>query len=187
MPGRPLIWTVLLSVCCAMFPLPIAVIPSGDAEAESGKAGPAFPCQTRPCGCKSAHQCWTQCCCFSPAQRTAWAKQHQVTPPVYAILEDSKTTKVVENAQPKPSCCATKKACCSPKQTVSKSDSTRWVLSVMALKCRGLSTDVTSLPWTILDDLLAPLAVEPLEVVPIPRMPTPPSYVSLLDSPPPRA
>lgn len=45
-----------------------------------------YPCQNSACGCKSAMQCWTSCCCNSPAQRLAWAKKHRVTPPTYAKL-----------------------------------------------------------------------------------------------------
>jgi hypothetical protein len=48
----------------------------------------AFPCQSRPCGCKTARQCWTTCCCFTPAQRLQWAKENGVTPPSFAVLPD---------------------------------------------------------------------------------------------------
>jgi hypothetical protein len=40
-----------------------------------------FPCQSHRCGCVSAEQCWRSCCCFSPAERLAWAKQHGVHVP----------------------------------------------------------------------------------------------------------
>ena len=40
-----------------------------------------FPCQHHGCGCVSAEACWNGCCCFTPAERRAWAKQHGVTPP----------------------------------------------------------------------------------------------------------
>jgi hypothetical protein len=43
-----------------------------------------FPCQDHPCGCRTAEACWRQCCCFSPAQRFAWARAHDVEPPSYA-------------------------------------------------------------------------------------------------------
>lgn len=33
-----------------------------------------FPCMYRGCGCKSAYDCWVNCCCFSPQERLAWAK-----------------------------------------------------------------------------------------------------------------
>lgn len=40
-----------------------------------------FPCQSHRCGCVSAEQCWQSCCCFSPAERLAWAKEHGVHVP----------------------------------------------------------------------------------------------------------
>jgi hypothetical protein len=43
-----------------------------------------FPCQDHPCGCRTAEQCWTNCCCFTPEQRWAWARQRAVRPPDYA-------------------------------------------------------------------------------------------------------
>ena len=43
-----------------------------------------YPCQDHPCGCLSAEQCWTNCCCTTAAQRWAWARAHGVIPPDYA-------------------------------------------------------------------------------------------------------
>ena len=40
-----------------------------------------FPCQDHHCGCASAEQCWRSCCCFTPAERIAWADKHGVTIP----------------------------------------------------------------------------------------------------------
>lgn len=53
-------------------PTPVAV--QKDAEV-------AFPCQNRPCGCENAQQCWGSCCCFSDAEKLAWAQANKVTPP----------------------------------------------------------------------------------------------------------
>ncbi len=43
-----------------------------------------FPCQDHPCGCQTAEECWTKCCCLTPEQRWAWAEAHRVRPPAYA-------------------------------------------------------------------------------------------------------
>ena len=43
-----------------------------------------FPCQSCACGCRTAEQCWTNCCCFTPAERFSWAEKNGVTPPWYA-------------------------------------------------------------------------------------------------------
>ena len=50
-----------------------------------------FPCQGHRCGCQSAEQCWANCCCFTPEQRMAWAREHLVEPPaelVAAVADD---------------------------------------------------------------------------------------------------
>jgi hypothetical protein len=38
--------------------------------------GEAFPCQHHGCGCSSAEACRTECCCFTPAERVEWARDH---------------------------------------------------------------------------------------------------------------
>src|SRR5919109_347313 len=43
-----------------------------------------YPCMDHPCGCLSAEQCWRHCCCFTPAQKLAWAETHGILPPPYA-------------------------------------------------------------------------------------------------------
>ncbi|MFM1829963.1 MAG: hypothetical protein RLZZ558_303 [Planctomycetota bacterium] len=39
------------------------------------------PCEQCGCGCVSARQCWTACCCHTPEQRLAWAIREGVSPP----------------------------------------------------------------------------------------------------------
>jgi hypothetical protein len=43
-----------------------------------------FPCQGHVCGCQSAEECWSACCCLTPEERWAWARAHGVQPPEYA-------------------------------------------------------------------------------------------------------
>lgn len=62
-----------------------------------------FPCQDRPCGCRSASQCWQKCCCFTNAQKVAWAKTNQVTLPAAVIAAAEKETRGK---------CSSKRACC---------------------------------------------------------------------------
>ena len=73
---------VLVAFCVALLPVPLPT-----AETPLFDSVP-FPCQGRGCGCKSAKQCWTSCCCHSPAQRLSWAKRKNVTPPEYAVLSE---------------------------------------------------------------------------------------------------
>jgi|688.fasta_scaffold24754_2 hypothetical protein len=75
-----------------------------------------FPCMDKPCGCATAEQCFTSCCCHTPAERLAWAKAHHVDSAVLAALERRVATEVAR-AKPAGSCCAAKAtkqpACCS--------------------------------------------------------------------------
>ena len=75
-----------------------------------------FPCMDKPCGCATAEQCFSNCCCHTPAERLAWAKAHHVEPAVLAALERRVATEVAR-AKPAGSCCAamaTKQpACCN--------------------------------------------------------------------------
>jgi hypothetical protein len=50
------------------------------------KSGAPFPCQHHACGCVNAEQCWRDCCCFTPQEKLAWARENHVTPPTYAEL-----------------------------------------------------------------------------------------------------
>jgi hypothetical protein len=44
--------------------------------------GVPYPCQSRPCGCVTAEQCWAgDCCCFSIEEKLAWAEANGVEPP----------------------------------------------------------------------------------------------------------
>ena len=68
---------VLLAYLLAALEIPLPVFIHKD------KSLP-FPCQNHPCGCQTAEQCWSQCCCFTPDKRWAWARANDVEPPAYA-------------------------------------------------------------------------------------------------------
>jgi hypothetical protein len=51
-----------------------------------------FPCQGSACGCQTAEQCWTQCCCWTVEEHWAWARAHHVRPPDYARRPEPKGT-----------------------------------------------------------------------------------------------
>ncbi len=90
---RLLSLVVVLGVCAMMLPLPVAPLPSNSPEKDQSQP---FPCQNRPCGCRSAEQCWKKCCCFNNSQKIAWAKANKVTVPdyVFAAAETEKQTSV---------------------------------------------------------------------------------------------
>jgi hypothetical protein len=169
--GRNIFWRPLgrrLFACLALlsyvttalgFPLPAPSQKQSDQP---------FPCQNHPCGCQSAEQCWRHCCCFTPEQRLAWAREHKVKPPEYAEKPAPQGWHTVrlrdrDKASAKPhaatSCCTAQsgtKPCCqqaSSRKTSAraaarpKSDSRsqpkpglRWSLGLAAQHCQGLST-----------------------------------------------
>jgi hypothetical protein len=59
------------------YPLPAA--PAGRKDLSQ-----RFPCEGHACGCRSAEECWSGCCCMTPEERWAWARAHGVQPPDYA-------------------------------------------------------------------------------------------------------
>jgi hypothetical protein len=74
--------SVLLGVCAMVLPLPFAPQPQNSPEEKSSEP---FPCQNRPCGCRSAEQCWKKCCCFDHNQKIAWAKANNVKVPGFVL------------------------------------------------------------------------------------------------------
>lgn len=83
-----------------------------------------FPCQDRPCGCRSAAQCWKRCCCFTNRQKVAWARRHSVILPEFVRRASDRET-IADRAS----------GCCS----VSQSDPERTpVIPQWEQKCQGL-------------------------------------------------
>lgn len=122
--GRKVVtFLALVCFCAATLPIPVATLDILD----KGESQP-FPCQNHPCGCKTAEQCWTNCCCFTPAERLAWAKKNGVTPPSYAqrptsdetTRQSSSISSNVGNvtAEAKSTCCEPRKACCEKHATM---------------------------------------------------------------------
>lgn len=131
---------------------------------ETSDTSTSFICQGHACGCKSADQCWHNCCCFSAAERLAWADSHRVTIPAAlkaALVAEShshaqcgQTDHVAHDccSQPADTCCAkeapshdapSKSLPCGQrlaKRSKANSISVRWVLGIEAQKCQGLST-----------------------------------------------
>ena len=94
---------LVISLCASFFFL--SVVRLSPAE-KDGKE--PFPCQNRPCGCNSAHQCWKQCCCFTHTQKLAWAQAHGVTPPAFVVAAakaEANREQSLAAAKPRP-CCA---------------------------------------------------------------------------------
>lgn len=120
-----------------------------------------FPCQDHACGCRTAAECWQQCCCFSPSEKLAWAQAHRVTPPV--VAEDagsgwqSERLRDQVEAEPHACCSASKKnqqavevarPCCSAKtnasaccqDSTSKTRPSNKLPGLRSLHCKGSTT-----------------------------------------------
>jgi len=87
-------------------PLPLAAPAAGRGTATGHAAkdrSRPFPCMDKPCGCATAAQCFANCCCFTPAERLAWARARGVEPAVLAALE----RRAGGASQPAARCCST--------------------------------------------------------------------------------
>jgi hypothetical protein len=125
-----------------------------------------FPCMDKPCGCATAEQCFSSCCCHTPAERLAWAKAHRVEPAVPAALE-RRVAAEVARATPAGGCCAAKAtkrpACCSdrggpPRKTAHEPDVCGEYQS-LATEPTGDDFEPTALPVSPAEPTRAPLRI----------------------------
>ncbi len=136
---------ILGSICALIVPFPVflrgvslAGSPEGsEMEKESGEP---FPCQNRPCGCRTAKQCWKKCCCFTNAQKIGWAKSHGVQVPDFVVVAASEEAK---NEAPKKSCCSQRVEKVARSKEVPRS---KHVIGIMAEECQGLNWLMASVP-----------------------------------------
>ena len=107
-------------------PLPFGAVQPVGAGAASEAAGKRlaakdrsqpFPCMDKPCGCATAEQCFTSCCCHTPAETLAWARARGLEPAVLEALARRAGAAEVARAKPAGGCCVAKvrkqPACCS--------------------------------------------------------------------------
>ena len=105
-------------------PLPFGAVHSAGGGAAGDAAGKRlaakdrsrpFPCMDKPCGCATAEQCFTSCCCHTPAETLAWARSRGVEPAVLEAL--ARRAGVVGVAKPPSGCCSaaadTEPSCCA--------------------------------------------------------------------------
>jgi hypothetical protein len=62
------------------------VIPGPGLFARIESLAERYPCVSCACGCATARQCWTSCCCHTPEERLAWAIGNGVNPPEYVTF-----------------------------------------------------------------------------------------------------
>ena len=138
--GLALVVLTLFSHLMATFGFPL---PAATAE-KPGAAGPAFPCQNRPCGCADSAECWAgDCCCFTLEEKLEWAEANGVEPPAHVrpLVESRRAAPkkpaaccceaggCSEAPTPEPSCCS--------KEPAPEGVAVRWVVGLFAKKCRG--------------------------------------------------
>jgi hypothetical protein len=102
----------LVSYLVATVGLPLSVGPVKDQSQP-------FPCQHHLCGCRNAAECWQHCCCFSHAEKQAWARAHGVTPPAEAEQVTASgwhTTRLRDRPADKPEGCAACPHCVRQKE-----------------------------------------------------------------------
>jgi hypothetical protein len=136
---------VQLGILCSMIPFAVGQQVAKDLSVP-------FPCQYRACGCRSAAQCWKRCCCFSNAQKLAWARANEVQPPEYVVVAAAKEIAPVKCEST--GCChqtsGGKKAATPPVTEPERQERTQYVIALLAQQCQGHHWYWNSLPWTIL-------------------------------------
>jgi hypothetical protein len=156
---RPRFWRALRHRVCvagSFFAYLIATLGLPLPAAVHKDVSQPFPCQNHPCGCQTAEQCWRSCCCFTPEERWAWARENNVEPPSYAEkpaasgwntvkLRDRDTdastaTCRKECGEPKCSNCCQSQPADPVKTDESDSKKIRWVLGFSTWSCQGFTT-----------------------------------------------
>jgi hypothetical protein len=140
--GSPRRLTALLLLVVALwmlFPLSLQFSP---AKSEKDVSAP-FPCQNRPCGCKTADQCWKKCCCFTNAQKIAWANSRGVKVPNDVLLAAQTESGLKPLAK---ACCQREQVSSDASKPEKRSLRSRWVISLEELKCSGIDTSVVGFP-----------------------------------------
>lgn len=143
-PGKLLRLSVLSLVVVSMLAA-IVGIPLPIVRLKKDKSAP-FPCMDRPCGCANAESCWRKCCCHTNAEKIAWAKKNNVTPPDYVL-----TAIELEASSDVPKCC-----CCSKKAPSHESPKRKSHQSKTVAQIEGQNTiDQVDLELSLikLDDL----------------------------------
>jgi hypothetical protein len=104
-----------------------------------------FPCQDRACGCMSAADCKSGCCCYNEDQRREWAKQRRLNPESVAPSAD---ISACNSSDTKVDCCEkTRCSCCSSTQesdpaatkSLVENKEAETVLLWQAKRCHGQS------------------------------------------------
>lgn len=189
---------LLLSLCAVFFPFSFHsaslqnLLPgaSGIPSTPEKDRTAAFPCQDRPCGCRSAEQCWKKCCCFSNAQKLAWARKNQVDVPEFVVAAAAAERAPMLNAS-QPHNARSYASCCRKSKEVDtsagESSRNRRVIALNVWQCNGLSVLFATLSLAMLPSAASPeqLATPSRELIETPCSLLP-EQVGAPPEPPPR-
>jgi hypothetical protein len=154
---------LLVAFFVALLPITFSVrLPKNDKDRTQ-----PFPCQDRPCGCRTAEQCKKKCCCFSHEQKLAWAERHGVDASAFVD-----TCTVGKSRSPVgKSCCSSRRATEPAKKVLSskpKSHSLprhkkfKIVIGVIAQECQGVAQTPLGQPIFLIPSSVSwPLLIEP--------------------------
>lgn len=71
-----------------IMPSPVIIAHWLGAAVLTDQGAERYPCEDHACGCVSALECWSNCCCHTPHQRLVWAITHGVQPPASVKFSD---------------------------------------------------------------------------------------------------
>ncbi len=147
---RFIAWLSLVgyAIVASGWPLPLGVVAPGGASPATEKRLAAkdrtmpFPCMDKACGCVTAEQCFSNCCCNTPAETLAWARANGVDAGVIAALQRRVATPAQTAVAS--SCCAAKKqaSCCSAPSEPAGGPEMEAVASPVSLGGPGDRSDV---------------------------------------------
>ncbi|MEO2089304.1 MAG: hypothetical protein ABGY75_07385, partial [Gemmataceae bacterium] len=131
-PARPA--AAMLAVCHLVAACGVP-LPSSPVRKDTSRP---YPCADRPCGCGTYDECWAgDCCCFTLAEKVAWARTRGIAPPVSAPAEPACVAdEVCEHCRPRPK--PKPEACPLCEKLVAvASGEFRWVTPSLVQKCHG--------------------------------------------------
>lgn len=159
-----LLMVLLAGFIAALVPVPFTLTSPGQSKDRSEP----FPCQDRPCACRSAAQCRKTCCCFTPQQKMAWAKRRGLNsfdvPQTLATaqsrpISSSASLKCCSMAKSTPSSAAIRKssqpASCAATESDAPPSRSKIVLSFAAQKCQGVEQSLCGLPIFLIPPIVA--------------------------------
>jgi hypothetical protein len=107
---RPFSWLALSTYLVSAVGLPLPA-------SFKKQRNEAYPCMHHACGCLSASECWDHCCCFSAAEKLAWAREHHVEPPAQLLSTIALLASVGIDASAKEPAAQRAATCCDAGKT----------------------------------------------------------------------